>query len=88
MEEVANLNEAIANSEDKPDKERLRSLGRGLSGGKGNLMSLGRSLMLSQDPSLVAGAHELIKGAKNAIWTGQQRVRAALQRKGAASDIS
>jgi hypothetical protein len=82
MEEVANLNEAISNSEDKPDKERLRSLGCGLSGGKGNLMSLGQSLMLSQDPSLAAGAHELIQEDEKAIRTGQQRVRAALQRIG------
>jgi hypothetical protein len=57
MEEVVNLSEAVAKSEDKLDEERLRFLGRGLSGAKGNLMSLGRALMLSQDPSLAARAH-------------------------------
>jgi hypothetical protein len=44
--------------------------------------------MLSQDPPLAAGAHELIGEAEEVIRTGQQRVRAALQGIGATSDIS
>ncbi len=53
IEEVANLNEAIAKAEDRPEEERLRSLWQELSKAKGDLMSLGRALMLNQDPSLV-----------------------------------
>jgi hypothetical protein len=48
-------------------------------------MSLGQFLMLSQDSTLVASAHELVV---EAIQTGQQWVRVVLQRLGAASDIS
>jgi hypothetical protein len=70
MEEVANLSEAVAKLEDKPDEERLRFLGRGLSGAKGNLMSLAQALMLSQDPSLAAEAHELIEEAEEAVGGG------------------
>ncbi len=69
MEEVANLSEAVVEAEDMPDDERLRFLGRGLSRAKGNLMSLGRALMLSQDPSQATGAHDLIGEAEEAIWT-------------------
>ncbi len=46
------------------------------------------SLMLSQDPSIAAGAHELVGEAEEAIRAGQQKVRAALRGIGAASDIS
>jgi hypothetical protein len=67
MEEITNLGEAIAKSEDKLDEDRLRFLGQGLSGARGNLMSLGRALMLSQDPTLAAGTHELIPEAEEAI---------------------
>jgi hypothetical protein len=88
MEEVANLNGAIAKLEDKPDEERLRSLGHGLSRAKGNLMSLGRALMLSQDPSLATGADELIEEAEEAIWARQQQGRTSLRRIRASSDIS
>jgi hypothetical protein len=42
----------------------------------------------SQDPSLAAGDHELAREAEDAIRAGQQKVRAALRRLGAASDIS
>jgi hypothetical protein len=55
---------------------------------KRELMSLGRVLMMSQDPSLAAGAHELAGEAEDAIWAGHQKERAALRRLGAASDIS
>jgi hypothetical protein len=84
MEGIADLGEAIAKLEKEPSKDRLRLLGRGLSGAKGNLMLLGRALMLSQELTLAAGAHEL---AAEVIQVGQQQVRAALQRIGAASDI-
>jgi hypothetical protein len=67
MEGIVDLNEAIANLEDKPGKDRLRLLGRGLNGAKGALMLLGRALMMSQDPTLVAGAHELVAEAKEVI---------------------
>jgi hypothetical protein len=52
------------------------------------LMSLGRVLIMSQDPSLAAGAHELTREAEDAIRRGQQKVRAALKRLGAASVMS
>jgi hypothetical protein len=48
-------------------------------------MSLGRFLMLSQDLTLVASAHELVA---EAIRSGEQWVRVVLRRLGAASDIS
>jgi hypothetical protein len=88
MEEIADLCEAVVKSEDKPDEDRLRFLGRGLSGAMGNLMSLGWALMLSQDLFLAVGARELIEEAEEAIRARQQRVRAALRRIGAASVIS
>jgi hypothetical protein len=49
---------------------------------KGSLLSLGRVLMLSQDRTLAAIAHELVAEAEEAIRVGQQRVRAAFQRIG------
>jgi hypothetical protein len=78
---VVGLNEAIARMEDAPEEEGLRALGRELSKVKKELMSLGRILMMSQDPSLAAGAHELAGEAEDAIGASQQKVRAA-------SDIS
>jgi hypothetical protein len=44
--------------------------------------------MLSRDPSLAAGAHELVGEAEEAIQASQLKVRAALRGIGAASDIS
>jgi hypothetical protein len=41
-------------------------------------MSLGRVLILSQDPTLVASAHELVAEAEEAIRVRQQWVRAVL----------
>jgi hypothetical protein len=68
------------------DKKRL--LGRDLNEAKGSLMSLGWVLMLSQDPPLVASAHQLVAEAEEAIHIEHQAVRAALRKMGAASDIS
>jgi hypothetical protein len=59
VEKVAGLNEAIAKMKDAPEEEGLRGLGWRLGEAKRELMSLGRVLMMSQDPSLAAEAHEL-----------------------------
>jgi hypothetical protein len=88
MEKVADLNEAVTKAEDEPEEAGLRALGQKLSKVKGDLLSLGRALMLSQDASLAAGAHELVRKAEEAIRAGQQKVRAALRGIGATSDIS
>jgi hypothetical protein len=45
--------------------------------------SLGRALLLSQDPALAARAHELLVKAKEAICSGQQLIRRTLRRIGA-----
>jgi hypothetical protein len=71
--------------------QRVGQLLRGKSGwvlATRDLLSLGRGMMLSQDTSLVAGAHELVVDAEEAIWAIQQKVRATLRRLGTASDIS
>ncbi len=52
------------------------------------LMSLGRVLIMSQDPSLAAEAHDLAGEAEDAVRAGQQKVKAALRRVGASSDLS
>ncbi len=83
MGKISGLNKDVARMED-----RLRPLGRELSKAKRELMLLGRVLMMSQDSSLAANAHEMTSEAEDAIRTGQQRVRAALRRIGAASDIA
>ncbi len=88
MGKVADLSEAITRAAGAPEEERLRALGQELSKAKRALMLLGRVLMMSQDPSLAAGAHKLAREAEDAIRAGQQNVRAALRRLGAASDIS
>jgi cob(I)alamin adenosyltransferase len=67
MGKVAELNKAITMAEDKPEEARLRTLGRELSKVKGDLMLLGQALMMIQDPSLAAGAHELVGEAEDAI---------------------
>jgi hypothetical protein len=86
MGKVSNLNEAVARIEDAP--EGLRVLGRRWSEARNELMSLGRVLMMSQDPSLAAEAHELAQEAEDAVWTGQQKVKATLRRLRTASDLS
>jgi hypothetical protein len=68
MEEVADLNEAVTRAKYRPEEERLRPLGRELSRMSGDLMmSLGWALVMSQDPSLAAGAQELFGEAEEAI---------------------
>jgi methionine aminopeptidase len=76
MGKVADLNEAAVRAEDAPEEERLSALGRELSKVKRDVMSLGRVLMMSQDPSLAAGAHKLVGEAEDTIRAGQQKVRA------------
>jgi hypothetical protein len=88
MEKVADLNKTAARAEDEPEEAGLRALGRKLSQVKGDLLLLGRALMLSQDPSLAAEAHELVKEAEEAIRAGQQKMGAPLRGIGAVSDIS
>jgi hypothetical protein len=79
---------AIAKAEDALEEEGLRDLGRKLGAARKELMSLGRVLMMSQDPALVAEAHDLAGEAEEAIRAGQQKVKAALRRLGVASDMS
>jgi hypothetical protein len=88
MGTVADLNKAVARVDDKPEEARLWALSKKLSKVKGDLLSLGRALMFSQDLSLAAGAHELVGEGEEALQTGQQKGRAALRRLRAASDIS
>jgi hypothetical protein len=88
MEMVADLNKAVARAEDEPEEAGLRALSWKLSKVKGDLLSLGWALMLSQDLYLVAGAHKLVGEAEEAIRASQQKVRAALRRLGVASDVS
>jgi hypothetical protein len=80
MGTVADLNKAVARVDDKPEEARLRALSKKLSKVKGDLLPLGRALMLSQVLSLAAGAHELVGEGEEALQTGQQKVRAALRR--------
>ncbi len=56
----------------EPSKANLRDLGRELTEVKGSVQSFGQALMLSQDPTLTASAHELLAEAKEAIQGGQQ----------------
>ncbi len=66
MGKVASLNEAVARMEGASEEEGLWELGWRLSEVRKELMSLGRVLMMSQDPPLAAEAHELIE---DAFWT-------------------
>lgn len=75
---VGDLHEAAVKAENKPEEVRLRAIGRKLREVKADLMSLGRALILSQDPSLAAEAQELVREIKEAIRTGQQKVKAVL----------
>jgi hypothetical protein len=88
MEGIADLAQALTRLEVEPNEANLRSFGREMNEAKGSMMSLDRVLMLSQDPALVACAHELVTEAEEALRGGQQRVRVALQRIGSASDAS
>jgi hypothetical protein len=85
---IADYVQAITELGAEPNEDNLRLLGQDLNKARGSLMSLGRTLMLSQDPTLAASAHELVAEAEEALRVGQQRVRAALKRIGATSDIS
>jgi hypothetical protein len=51
-------------------------------------MSLGQVLIMSQDLSLAAEAHDLAGEAEDTIRAGQQEVKVALRRLGVASDLS
>ncbi len=50
-------------------------------------MVLGRDLMMSQAPSLVAEVHDLAGEAGDAIKSGEREIKVALRRLGVASDI-
>jgi hypothetical protein len=87
MGKVASLNEAVSRAKDTPE-EGLRDLGHKLGAARKELLSLGRVLIMSQDLSLAAEAHDLAEKAEEAIRIGQQEVKAALRRLGVALDLS
>jgi hypothetical protein len=88
MGKVASLKEAVNEAKGTPEEEGLRDLGQKLGMAKRELMSLGWDLITSQDPSLAAEAHELVREAEDAIRSGQREIKAALGRLGVASDLS
>jgi hypothetical protein len=74
---IPDLAQAITKLEAEPNEANLRILGREMNEAKGSMMSQGWILMLSQDLTPAANAHEVVAGAEEAIRTGQQWVRAA-----------
>jgi hypothetical protein len=88
MGKVASLNEAINKAQDVPEEGGQRDLGRKLGMAKKELMSLGRNLIMCQEPSLAAESHELVGEAVDAIRAGQREIKTALRRLGVASDLS
>ncbi len=85
---LAGLNETVSKAKNALEEEGLYDLGRKLGAARKELMSLGRVLIMSQDPSLAAEAHDLVGEAEDAVRVGQQEVKAALRRLGVASDLS
>jgi phosphohistidine phosphatase SixA len=71
VEGVARLMQAVEKFEAEPTEANLRDLARELAEVKGSVQSLGQALMLSHDPTLAAGARELLVEAKEAICGGQ-----------------
>ncbi len=88
MGKVTSLKEAINGAKGVPEEGGLRDLGQKLGKAKRELMSLGRDLITSQDPSLAAEAHELVGEVEDTIRTDQREIKAALRRLGAAYDLS
>jgi hypothetical protein len=86
MERAMELAQMVERLEPEPSEAGLRNLAQELPGVRGKVQSFGRILILNQDPSLAAYAHELIVEAEEAICKGQQRIRRALQRMGAAPE--
>jgi hypothetical protein len=83
MEGIADLVQALDKLEAEPSEANLRGLGRGMNEIKGNVQSLGRALILSQDL-----AHKLVAEAEEAVQSGQRLVRATLKKIGATLDVS
>ncbi len=67
MDGVADLMQALEKLEAEPKEANLRDIGQELNKVKGSVQSLGQALMLSQDPTLAANAHELVTKAEEAI---------------------
>jgi hypothetical protein len=88
VEGVAELMQGVEKLEAEPSESNLRDLAWELAEVKGSIQSLGRSLMLSQDPTIAGSAHELLVEAGEVICSGQQRVKTTLRRIGATSDVS
>jgi hypothetical protein len=76
MEKLADLNEADAKAEDEPEEAGMKALGQKLSKVTGDLLPLGRALILSQDPSLEAGAHKLVREAEEGEGSPQRNIEA------------
>jgi hypothetical protein len=67
MEGIADMAQAVAKLQAEPSEANLRDLGREMNEARRSMQSLGRVLMLSQDPTLAARAHELVAEAKEAM---------------------
>jgi hypothetical protein len=67
IDEIADLMQALEKLEAESSEVILRDLGRELAEVKGSVQSLGWALMLSQDPTLAASAHELHAEAEEAM---------------------
>ncbi len=80
MEVIAELMQALEKLKAEPSKANLRDLAWELAEVKESVQSLGQALMLSQDPTLAASAHKLLAEDKEAIRSGQRRVKTTLRR--------
>jgi hypothetical protein len=67
VEDVAELMQGVEKLEAEPSEANLRGLPQELAEGKRSIQSLGRALMLSQDPTIAVSAHELLVEAGEAI---------------------
>jgi hypothetical protein len=72
VEKALELAQAVKRLGPELSEADLRDLARELTGVRGKVQSLGRVLILNQDPSLAAEAHELIMEGEEAICKGQQ----------------
>jgi hypothetical protein len=70
MGKVASLSEAVSKAKNMPEEEGLHDLGQKLDVTRRELMLLGWVLIMSQDLSLAAEAHDLVGEAEDAIRAG------------------
>ncbi len=66
----------------EPFKADLKSISRELSGRRRRIQELTKSYLISDEPTLVADAHELLNEADEVVSRGQKRIRRILQRLG------